>query len=160
MLKEYSYICVIDDEPSVCKALRRLIMSAGFNVITYGSGQEFLNNSLTRDPDLLVLDVQMPRMTGLDLQNHLIASNRAIPILFISANGTLKIKNTAMEAGAVAFFQKPVDEKELLGAIHKTIGSLQTPMTQKHNPIKYSLSKMMPSLRHKDLNFEKLNEHR
>ena len=88
MFKEYPTICIVDDEPSVCKALRRLIISAGFNVITYGSG-------------------------------------RAIPILFISANGTAKTKCTGMAAGAVAFFQKPVDEKDLLTAIHKSIGPFQ-----------------------------------
>ncbi|MFT5701716.1 MAG: two-component system response regulator FixJ [Desulforhopalus sp.] len=125
MFREYPTICIVDDEPSVCKALRRLIMSAGFNVITYGSGQAFWDEAPMREPDLLVLDVQMPTMTGLDLQKHLIASGRAIPILFISANGTAKAKSTAMAAGAVAFFQKPVDEKDLLGAIHKSIDPLK-----------------------------------
>lgn len=100
-------------------------MSAGFNVITYDSGQAFWDQAPTKEPDLLVLDVQMPTMTGLDLQKHLIASGRAIPILFISANGTAKTKSTAMAAGAVAFFQKPVDEKNLLGAIHKSIDLFQ-----------------------------------
>ena len=125
MCKEYPTICVVDDEPSVCKALRRLIMSAGFNVITYGSGQEFLDDTPAREPDLLVLDVQMPTMTGLDLQKQLIASGRKIPTLFISAHGTAMTKSTAMAAGAVAFFQKPVDEKDLLGAIYKSIGPFQ-----------------------------------
>lgn len=100
-------------------------MSAGFNVITYGSGQAFWDEPPTREPDLLVLDVQMPTMTGLDLQKHLIASGCAIPILFISANGTAKTKSTAMAAGAVAFFQKPVDEKDLLAAIHRSIDPLK-----------------------------------
>ena len=150
MLKEYSYICVIDDEPSVCKALRRLIMSAGFNVITYGSGQEFLNNSLTRDPDLLVLDVQMPRMTGLDLQNHLIATGYNIPILFISANGNARIKSSAMATGAVAFFQKPVDDNDLLGAIHQSIGPSIKRM-QKHNLKAIRETELMPTVLHDNI---------
>lgn len=134
MYTEYPTICIVDDEPSVCKALRRLLMSAGFNVITYGSSQDFLNGSHAVEPDLLVLDVQMPAMTGLDLQNHLIASGYTIPILFISANGNARIKSTAMATGAVAFFQKPVDDRDLLGAIHKSIGS-STKRMQKHNLI-------------------------
>lgn len=123
MFEEYPTICVIDDEPSICKALRRLLMSSGFSVITYGSCQEFLNDSAGKEPDLLILDVQMPTMTGLNLQSYLLASGHAIPLLFISANGNAKTKSTAIARGAVAFFQKPVDEKDLLTAIHKSIGT-------------------------------------
>ena len=153
MFKEYPTICVVDDEPSVCKALRRLIMSAGFNVITYGSSQAFIADPPAREPELLVLDVQMPGMTGLDLQKHLRGSGRAIPILFISANGTAKAKKTAMEAGAVAFFQKPVDEIDLLGAIYKSIGPFQKKRMQKRNPKKNSISMMVPARSHIDLIF-------
>lgn len=131
MLKESQTICVVDDEPSVCKALRRLLMSAGLDVITYNSVQDFLNDSIEVEPDLLILDVHMPVMSGLDLQKHLIATGRLIPILFISANGSVRTKNTALEAGAVAFFEKPVDEKDLLDAIHKAITPLKK-SRQKH----------------------------
>jgi FixJ family two-component response regulator len=112
-------ICVVDDNPSVCKALSRLIKSAGFKVKTYDSAQEFLNDGLSRDSDLLVLDVRMPGMNGLDLQNHLAALGYAIPIVFITAHEDSIAKTKAMAAGAVAFFQKPFDEKDLLGGIYK-----------------------------------------
>ena len=131
MLKECQTICVVDDEPSVCKALRRLLISAGFKVLTYGSCQEFLHSPSLVEPDLLVLDVQMPAMTGLELQDHLLASGREIPLLFISANGNARTKSTAIAAGAVAFFQKPVDDQDLLSAIHNSIGSA-TRRTEKH----------------------------
>lgn len=97
-------------------------MSAGFNVMTYSSSQEFLIDLGTSEPDLLVVDVQMPTMTGLDLQKHLLASGQNFPILFISANGSALTKSTAIESGAVGFFEKPVDEKDLLGAIYRSIG--------------------------------------
>ena len=125
MFKDYPTICVVDDEPSVCKALSRLIMSAGFNVIIYGSAQAFWDDDPTKEPDLLVLDVQMPAMNGLDLQKHLAVSGRAIPIVFITAHENAMAKSTAMAAGAMAFFQKPFDEKDLLGVIHKAIGQIQ-----------------------------------
>jgi FixJ family two-component response regulator len=112
-------ICVVDDNPPVCKALSRLIKSAGFKVKTYDSAQEFLNDGLSRDSDLLVLDVRMPGMNGLDLQNHLAALGYAIPIVFITAHEDSIAKTKAMAAGAVAFFQKPFDEKDLLGGIYK-----------------------------------------
>jgi FixJ family two-component response regulator len=121
VIKSRPTICVVDDDPSVCKALGRLIKSAGFNVITYGSAQKFLNDDHTKEPDLLVLDVRMPDMTGLDLQNHLAASGHAIPIVFITAHENGLAKTTAMAAGAVDFFQKPFDEKDLLGAIYKVL---------------------------------------
>jgi FixJ family two-component response regulator len=117
--KHSMIICVVDDNPSVCKALSRLIKSAGFKVKTYDSAQEFLNDGLSRDSDLLVLDVRMPGMNGLDLQNHLAALGYAIPIVFITAHEDSIAKTKAMAAGAVAFFQKPFDEKDLLGGIYK-----------------------------------------
>ena len=121
MIKSCPTIGIVDDEPSVCKALSRLITSAGFDVITYGSAQAFLDDKPTSEPDLLVLDVRMPGMNGLDLQNHLAASGQTIPIVFITAHENDVAKATAMAAGAVAFFQKPLDEKDLLGVIHKAL---------------------------------------
>ena len=121
MIKSCPTIGIVDDEPSICKALSRLIRSAGFDVITYGSAQAFLDDKPASEPDLLVLDVRMPGMNGLDLQNHLAASGRTIPIVFITAHENDVAKATAMAAGAVAFFQKPLDEKDLLGVIHKAL---------------------------------------
>ena len=95
-----------------------MIKSAGFNVRTYGSAQKFLDDDDIEKPALLVLDLWMPGMNGLDLQNHLAASGHAIPIVFITAHENGMAKTTAMAAGAVAFFQKPFDEKDLLGAIY------------------------------------------
>ncbi len=88
---------------------------------TYGSAQKFLDDDHTKEADLLVLDVRMPGMNGLELQNHLAASGRAIPIVFITAHENGMAKTTAMAAGAAAFFQKPFDEKDLLGAIYKAL---------------------------------------
>ena len=93
---------------------------------TYGSAQKFLDDDHPKEPDLLVLDVRMPGMNGLDLQNHLAASGRAIPIVFITAHENGMAKTTAMAAGAVAFFQKPFDEKDLLGAIYKGLNLTRT----------------------------------
>ena len=122
MYKKLPTICVVDDEPSVCRALRRLMMSAGFNVVTYGSARAFLEDGRAETPDLLILDVRMPGMNGLDLQHHLAAIGSATPIVFISAHEENMVRVNAMGAGAAAFFQKPVDEADLLGAIHEILG--------------------------------------
>ena len=119
MIKSAITIGVVDDDPSVCKALSRLIKSDGFTVITYGSAQEFLDDDHSAESDLLVLDIRMPGMNGLNLQNHLSASGHTIPIVFITAYENGMTKTKAMAAGAVDFFQKPFDEKDLLGAIYK-----------------------------------------
>ena len=119
-------IGVVDDDPSVCKALSRLIKSAGFRVKTYGSAQDFLDDDHTEGADLLVIDVRMPGMNGLDLQSHLAASGHTIPIVFITAYEDGMAKTKAMAAGAVAFFQKPFDEKDLLGAIYNGLNLKNT----------------------------------
>ena len=121
MFKNGPTICVVEDEPSIRKALSRLLTSAGYNAVTYGSAQAFLDGNLPKQPDLLILDVRMPGMNGLDLQKHLAGSGCAIPIVFITAHENAMAKSTAMAAGAVAFFQKPFDEKDLLGAIRQTL---------------------------------------
>ena len=126
MNKHSMTICVVDDNQSVCKALSRLIKSAGFKVKTYGSAQEFLNDDHSKSSDLLVLDIRMPGMNGLDLQNHLAALGYAIPIVFITAHEDGIAKTKAMASGAVAFFQKPFDEKDLLGAIYKGLNLKKT----------------------------------
>lgn len=119
VIKHSKTICVVDDDPSVCKALSRLIKSVGFRVKTYGSAQGFLDDGHTEEADLLVIDIRMPGMNGLDLQNHLAATGHTIPIVFITAYENGMSKTKAMASGAVAFFQKPFDEKDLLGAIYK-----------------------------------------
>ena len=101
MAKSSITICVVDDNPSVCKALSRLIKSSGFNVKTYGSTQELLNDDHSKSSDLLVLDVQMPGMNGLDLQNHLAVSGHTIPIVFITAHEDGIAKTKAMAAGGL-----------------------------------------------------------
>ena len=126
MNKHSMTICVVDDNPSVCKALSRLIKSAGFKVKTYGSAQDFLNDDYSKSSDLLLLDIRMPGMNGLDLQNHLAALGYAIPIVFITAHEDGIAKTKAMASGAVAFFQKPFDEKDLLGAIYKGLNLKNT----------------------------------
>jgi two-component system response regulator FixJ len=110
-------ICVVDDEPSVCKALSRLIKLSGFNVKSYGSAQELLDDKQLGSIDLLLLDIKMPVMDGFALQDHLSAAGFHIPIVFMTAHEVDKIRAKVMERGAVAFLQKPFEEQDLLEAI-------------------------------------------
>ena len=111
-------IFVVDDDEPVLKALKRLIRSAGFNVETFSSAQEFLKWDCGEKPGLLVLDVRMPEMSGFELQKRLASSGSKMPIIFITAHEDMKARKLAMEAGAVAFLQKPFEDQALLDAIY------------------------------------------
>ena len=114
-------IWVVDDDPSVCNALKRLIKSVGFNVKTYSSAKKFLDDGHMEDPGLLILDVRMPGLNGLELQKQLAASGSKIPIIFITAHDNGDTHTAAIKEGAKAFLHKPFDEQDLLDAIYAGI---------------------------------------
>lgn len=109
-------VCVVDDEPSVRKSLGRLLKAAGYRVLAFASAREFLEQRPTEGPACLVLDVQMPELNGLELQEALAAEPR-LPIVFISGHGDIPTSVRAMKAGAMDFLSKPFDDKALLEAI-------------------------------------------
>jgi FixJ family two-component response regulator len=109
-------IYVIDDDASVRKALKRLIRSAGMSAHAFASAEDFLSSSLPL-PDCLVLDLRMPGMSGLELQQQLAAEGRSVPIVFISAHDDAPTRFCALAAGAIAFLHKPFDDNALLDAI-------------------------------------------
>ena len=110
-------IFLLDDDVSVLKALKRLIKSAGFNVKAYSSAHDFLNCGYEKQAGLLILDVQMPEMSGIEVQKKVVDSGSKMPLIFITAHENEEIQKVTMESGAVAFFQKPVEEDALLSAI-------------------------------------------
>jgi FixJ family two-component response regulator len=114
-------VFVVDDDPSVRKALRRLMRSAGFEVLAFDSAEEFLEFSRCGAPGCVVLDVQMPGMNGLDLQDRLTDAGSKLPLVFITAYEDDHVRARAMNAGATEFLQKPFDDKALLNAIHSAL---------------------------------------
>lgn len=111
-------IWIVDDDSSVRKAVNRLVQSAGFSSRTFASGQEFLNSGVTGKDGILVLDIRMPGLNGLETQKQLCASGAGIPIIFITAHEDPHTRTIAMAAGAVAFILKPFDDQSLLDAIN------------------------------------------
>ena len=120
-MENESVVYVIDDDASVRKSLERLIRSAGFDVETFASAQDFLSYHPPDHPGCLVLDVKMPGITGLDLQEKLTAVHRPIPIIFITGFGNVPASVQAMKAGAVDFLEKPFEDETLLEAIRRAI---------------------------------------
>jgi FixJ family two-component response regulator len=116
-----SVVFVVDDDPSVRKALRNLVRAAGFDVETFSTAQEFLKRSTVHGPACLVLDVRLPGLNGLDLQEMLRKSEHLVPILFITGHGDIPMTVKAMKAGAVEFLTKPFPNRRLLDAIRDAI---------------------------------------
>ena len=114
-------VFVVDDDPSVRRSLTRLIKSAGFAVESFASAQEFLEHPRPDMPGCLVLDLQMPRASGLELQDWLAGTELNLPIIFLTGYGTVSASVRAMKAGAVDFLEKPVDDNTLLDAIHQAV---------------------------------------
>jgi DNA-binding NtrC family response regulator len=111
-------IYVVDDDESVRRALGGLVRSAGLTVQTFPSAQEFLAFSRPDVPSCLVLDVQLPGLSGLDLQQELAKADVQIPIIFLTGHGDIPMTVRAMKAGALEFLTKPFDDEDLLQAIH------------------------------------------
>jgi RNA polymerase sigma factor (sigma-70 family) len=118
MSKPECIVFVIDDDPSVRSAIKRLIGSVGLQVELFGSAQEFLASKLPNMPGCLVLDIRLPGISGLGLQRQLAEANIQIPIIFITAHSNVPMTVRAMKAGAVEFLTKPFGDQDLLDAIH------------------------------------------
>jgi FixJ family two-component response regulator len=114
-------VSVVDDDPSVRRSLARLVKGAGYRVEAYASAHEFLARPPEEGPACLLLDVRMPGLTGLDLQETLAIAAHSTSIVFITGYRDVRASVKAMKAGAVDFLTKPVDDQELLGAIERAV---------------------------------------
>jgi FixJ family two-component response regulator len=114
-------VFVVDDDPSVREALARLVRSAGLNVETFASAEDFLRRPGADVPSCLVLDVQLPDLGGLDLQRRMVEAHNEIPIVFITGHGDIPTTVRAMKAGAVEFLTKPLIEGDVLESIRQAI---------------------------------------
>jgi FixJ family two-component response regulator len=110
-------VLVVDDDPSLREALSSLLRSVGLRVEVFGSAPEMLQAPLPEVPSCLVLDIRLPKRSGLDFQTELINANIQIPIIFITAHGDVPMSVRAMKAGAVDFLTKPFRDQDLLDAV-------------------------------------------
>src|SRR5713226_6209375 len=121
MNEKNPFVFVVDDDASLRDSLRDLIRSAGLDVQTFASAQEFLASPRPDGPSCLVLDVHLPGLSGLDLQQELARADAQIPIIFISGYGDIPMSVRAMKAGAIEFLTKPFRDEDLLDAIQQAI---------------------------------------
>ncbi len=121
MTSSEAIVFVVDDDSSVRSALKRLIKSVGHKVTTFSSAREFLDHDHSDIPGCLVLDIRMPGLSGLELQEEMAVQGFIMPIIFITGHGNIPASVRAMKAGAVDFLEKPFDDQVLLDAIHHAI---------------------------------------
>ena len=124
-VKEVPIISIVDDDASMRTATARLLRSLKFVAHAFASAQEFLLSPQLRETRCLIADVEMPGMSGIDLQEYLIAHGHDTPIIFITAFPEDRIRERVMRAGAVAFLSKPFDEPRLLECVERALAGRQ-----------------------------------
>ena len=124
-MSENPLIAVVDDDASMRGALRNLLRSVGFRAAAFASAEEFLQASQLQDTACAIVDVRMPGMSGLELQQHLATIQYPIPLIFITAHGDAEARARALRAGAVDFLYKPFSEEVLLRAIQSALQASQ-----------------------------------
>jgi FixJ family two-component response regulator len=118
-----SYVAVIDDDESICRSLGRLLQGAGLSPISYRSAEDFLDDRMRVPFDCLIVDVQLEGMSGVELSRRLAACQIRTPIIYITAHDDPKVREDALDAGAIAFFRKTDSGDEILAAIRRAISS-------------------------------------
>ena len=125
MIMEKPVVFVVDDDESVCKALKRLMKSAGIKARSLSSAEDFLNQGCHNVPGCLILDVRMPGMNGLELQEELVKSGSTMPIIFMSAHEDAPTREQAMKAGAIAFLKKPFEDQILIEKVNSALSRIE-----------------------------------
>lgn len=128
---QHPVVFIVDDDPAVCSALRRLIRSVGLEAETFTSARDFLDAKHVDGPGCVVLDVRLPDLSGLNLQEKLAEANIDLPIIFITGFGDIPMTVRAMKAGALEFLTKPINEQQLLDAMQRGIEKHRRQLTRR-----------------------------
>jgi FixJ family two-component response regulator len=134
MIRQRPLIAVVDDEESVRKSLRRLLVASELDATVYASGQEFLDSLGARQPDCLVLDLQMPGLTGLEVQRALAGARVRFPTIIITAHDEPETRARCLAAGVVAYLCKPLHDELLLDAITTAVGPISVAAQKRSDP--------------------------
>jgi FixJ family two-component response regulator len=116
-------ISIVDDDESVRIALAGLLRSLGYEARSFASAEEFLNCGEVQNFDCLITDIQMPGMSGIELQQHLSASNSPVPVIMITARPELALEEQALSSGAVNLLRKPFEAAALIDCLQKVLNA-------------------------------------
>ena len=114
-------IAIVDDDESFRKAITSFVRSLGYIATAFASAEAFLKSDSMQDVDCVITDVQMPGMTGIELQGHLVAQGRQLPIIFMTAFPEMKARARALTAGAVGFLEKPFSDQKLMSCLDQAL---------------------------------------
>jgi FixJ family two-component response regulator len=114
-------ISIVDDNESVREATKRLLRSLGYGATTFASAEEFLKSDRLNDTSCVITDVQMPGLSGIEMQSHLIAQGHRMPMIFVTACTEERTRTTALKAGAIGFMTKPFNVERLMECIHTAL---------------------------------------
>jgi FixJ family two-component response regulator len=125
-------VFIVDDDSSVRRSLERLVRSVGLTAKSFASAKEFLQTGHGKETGCLVLDMRMPEVSGLELQEKMTRAGIFLPIIFISGHATVPMSVRAMKAGALDFLQKPFDEQDLLEAVYRALDRCRQAREEHH----------------------------
>jgi FixJ family two-component response regulator len=114
-------ISIVDDDASIREAMFGLVRSLGFDAATFSSAEDFLQSEQVEATQCLITDVQMPGLSGVELQNHLISRGSAIPVIFVTAFPEQRIEARVLQAGAIGFLSKPFDDETLIECLNRAL---------------------------------------
>jgi len=121
MARAATRVALVDDDASMRRALARLLSASSFEITTFVSAREFLKSLKAAPPECLVVDLQMPEITGLDLQRYLVGAGINIPTIVITAYNRPGMRERCKSAGAAAFLMKPLEGRTLIGEINTAV---------------------------------------
>jgi FixJ family two-component response regulator len=122
-LSKVPLIAIVDDDESFRRAAGSLIRSLGYGVEPFASAEAFLESDLIAETDCLITDVQMPGMTGIELQDKLIAQGNRLPVIFVTAFPETEARRRALTAGAIGFLGKPFNDQKLIGFLSEALSA-------------------------------------
>ena len=117
------WVAIVDDDESMRAAVEDLLSSSGIQARSFASAEEFLLSGVKNETACLISDIRMPGMTGLELQAKLVAEGSQIPIIFVTAYGNTRMREQALQAGAIEFLGKPFDDEKLLGSVRAALAN-------------------------------------
>jgi FixJ family two-component response regulator len=118
---EIPIVAVVDDDDSIRRAMERLVRSLGYSASTFASADEFLKSELVGSTSCLITDLHMPGLSGLDLQDRLIARGHRISVIFITADPNEIARTRAVKAGAIGFFNKPINHHHFINCLNEAL---------------------------------------
>jgi FixJ family two-component response regulator len=116
-------IAIVDDDDSFRHATLSFVRSLGYSAAAYSSADAFLNSNAVCNTDCLITDVQMPGMSGIELQNHLLAQGKRVPVIFVTAFPETEARGHALRAGAIGFLGKPFADENLISCLNKALAT-------------------------------------